>query len=168
MNCTACRSALPDLLFDSTSAEHASLRTHLDACPDCAAELRSLQATAALLDEWTAPDPTPWFDQRLAARLREAQAAEPEGWLERLRSRLLFSTGRQLRPILAGALAGVLVLGGGVAASVSGVLHRPAEVSATVEDLQILDRNDQALQTMDQLLDDSPSSDDGAGAPPSS
>ena len=102
------------------------------------------------------------------ARLRDEQAAAPESFFERLRSTLLFSTGRQLRPILAGALALVLAVGGGTAVTLSHVLH-PAtvEASAAVQDLQIIDRNDQAIQTMDQLLqDDSP--DDGTTATPAS
>ena len=40
------------------------------------------------------------------------------------------------------------------------------EASATVQDLQILDKNDQALQTMDQLLQDDSAGDDSATAPP--
>lgn len=113
------------------------------------------------------PEPSPYFDQKLAVRLREEQALAPAGWFERLKSRLLFNTGRQLRPALAGALALVLIVGGGTFADMSGFLHPKPQVSAAVEDLQILDKNDQALQTMDQLLQDGGSADD-ATTPPSS
>jgi hypothetical protein len=42
----------------------------------------------------------------------------------------------------------------------------PVAASATVNDLNILDKNVQAEQQMDQLLDDStPSADDGAAPP---
>lgn len=127
-----------------------------------------MQATFAALDSWAAPDPSPWFDSRLMARLREEQAAAPESFLERLRSTLLFSTGRQLRPVLAGALAIALAVSGGTALTVSHLLHPgTVEASATVQDLQIIDHNDQALQTMDQLLQDD-ISDDGGNAPPAS
>ena len=159
MSCTTCEKALPDLLLDPSAAGNESARAHLDACPACAEQLRSLQGTMALLDTWSAPEPSPWFDSRMAARLREEQAAPPESLWERLRSRLLFNTGRQFRPVMVGALALALTLGGGAAVSISGVLHPTPEMSATVEDLQILDRNDQAIQTMDQLLDD----DNGSG-----
>jgi hypothetical protein len=84
-----------------------------------------------------------------------------------LKSRLLFNTGRQFRPALAGALALMLVVGGGTFADVSGFLHPKPQISAAVQDLQLIDKNDQALQTMDQLLQDVGSADD-AGAPPSS
>jgi hypothetical protein len=79
----------------------------------------------------------------------------------------MFNTGRQFRPAMAGVLALVLVVGGGTFADVSGFLHPKPETSAAVQDLQILDKNDQALQTMDQLLQDDAPADDAA-SPPSS
>lgn len=168
MNCTQCKTALPDLLLDPKSRQARAAAPHLAGCSTCREELDGLQSTFAALDQWVAPEPSPWFDQRLAARLREAQAAEPEGFFERLRTRVLFSTGRQFRPLLAGALALVLAVSGGTALEVSHLLHPgTVQASATVEDLQILDRNDQALQTMDQLLQDD-SVDDGATSPPAS
>ena len=167
--CQGCNDALPDLLLAPDSAEAVAARSHIDACTDCRTSLLSLQETSALLDLWTAPDPSPWFDQRLYARLREEQNRQPEGFFERLRSRLLFSTGREMRPVLASALALVLAIGGGAAASLSHMAHpAPVQVSATVEDLQILDRDDQAIQTMDQLLQDDGTSDDNANAQPAS
>ncbi len=166
MLCQDCKSALPDLLLDPAAPSNAAARAHLESCAACTQEFKSLEATFALLDTWHAPEPSPYFDQKLAVRLREEQELAPAGWFERLRSRLLFNTGREFRPALAGALALVLLVGGGTFANLSGFPH-PAKVeaSATVNDLQILDKNDQALQTMDQLLQDD--SDDNA-APPAS
>ncbi len=116
-----------------------------------------MQATFTLLDTWKAPDPSPYFDQKLAVRLREEQTLAPAGWFEQLKSRLLFNTGRQFRPALAGGLALILLVGGGTYANLTGFPHPAPQTSAAVQDLQILDKNDQALQTMDQLLqDDSP------------
>jgi anti-sigma factor RsiW len=128
------------------------------ACPDCAAEFAELQATFALLDTWEAPEISPYFDQKLAVRLREEQAAPPEGWFERLRSRLLFNTGRQFRPAMVGVMALLLIAGGG-GVGISTLSHdqQQPKLSATVNDLQILDNNQQALEQVDQLLqDDSP------------
>lgn len=168
MNCSQCQSALPDLLLDPGSRQAIAAQTHLDSCPSCTQEFSELQATFTMLDSWTAPDPSPWFDGRLMARLREEQAAQPESFFERVRSTLLFSTGRQLRPLVAGALALVLAISGGTALTLSHSLHSgTVEASATVQDLQIIDRNDQALQTMDQLLQDD-STDDGVTTPPAS
>jgi anti-sigma factor RsiW len=168
MFCQDFQSALPDLLLDPSSPSSAATHAHLESCTACNEEFESLQATFALLDSWQAPEPSPYFDQKLAVRLREEQAASPAGWFERMKSRLLFNTGRQFRPALAGALALVLLLGGGAFANLSNAsfsFSKPA-ASATVEDLQILDRNDQAFQTMDQLLQDDGSADDSL--PPSS
>jgi hypothetical protein len=163
MICRDCQSALPDLLIDPAAPSNAAARAHIDSCADCRRELESLQATMTLLDTWKAADPSPYFDQRLAVLLREEQAKAPAGWLERLRARLLFNTGRQFRPALAGALALVLLIGGETVANFSGGhfghFGKP-KASAAVDDLQVLDKNDQALQTMDLLLQDENSNDD--------
>ena len=166
MNCKDCQSVLLDLLLEPGARSNTAARSHVASCAKCNHELKSLEATFALLDTWEAPDPSPYFDQKLAVRLREEQAKPPAGWFERTKARLLFNTGRQFRPALAGALALILLVGGGTFANLSGFGHSTPQVSATVQDLQIIDRNDQALQTMDQLLQDDGAGDDAA--PPSS
>lgn len=155
MICHDCKSALPELLLNPAAPSNAIVREHLKSCPTCNEEFRSLEATFALLDSWQAPEPSPYFDQKLAVRLREEQEMPAAGWFERMKSRLLFNTGRQFRPAVAGALALVLLAAGGTFADLSGFPHPDkAPVSATVNDLQILDKNDQALQTMSLLLQD--------------
>jgi hypothetical protein len=166
MNCKDCQSVFLDLLLEPGAPANAAARSHVESCAKCMQEFKSLEATFALLDAWKAPEPSPYFDQKLAVRLREEQALAPASWFERLKSRFLFNTGRQFRPALAGALALVLVVGGGTFADVSGLLHPKPQTSAAVQDLQILDKNDQALQTMDQLLLEDLSADDAT--PPSS
>lgn len=165
LDCNACRKHLPDLLFEPGYAvAHPEVDAHLYACTPCRTELEELQATFDLLDNWNAPEPTPFFDARVKARVREA-AAQPEGFWERTKAWWMYSTGRSVRPLLAGALALVVVVGGGTT-FVS--LHdhnstqnkQPAAMSATVNDLRIIDNNDQALQQMDQLLDDNNPQDD--------
>lgn len=169
MICRDCKSALPELLLNPTAPSNDAAREHLKSCPDCNKEFQSLEATFALLDIWQAPEPSPYFDQKLAVRLREEQAMPAAGWFERLRSRLLFNTGRQFRPAVAGALALVFLVAGGAFADLSGFPHSAsAQVSATVNDLQILDKNDQALQTMNLLLQDDGSSNNNVPAPPPS
>lgn len=150
-----------EILLDPASASSAA-KAHIESCADCRKELASLQETVALLDTWKAPEPSVYFDQKLAVRLREEQMLPPASFLERLKDRLLFNTGRQLRPALLGAMALVLLLGGGTFAGIESftssatIATRPhtAQASPAVDDLQILDRNDQALQQMDQLLED--------------
>jgi hypothetical protein len=67
---------------------------------------------------------------------------------------MLFSSNLQLRPAVSAAAVLVLLAGGGFAGFTA--LHpRPVEVSATVQELQTLDRNEQAINQMDQLLNDS-------------
>jgi anti-sigma factor RsiW len=166
MNCKNCQTVFPDLLLDPAAPANAAARAHIATCAACAQELASYQATFALLDSWHAPEVSPYFDQKLAVRLREEQAAPAPGWFERIKTRLLLNTGRQFRPALAGVMALLLIAGGG-GVSVS-ILHPHAApaVSATVNDLQILDKNEQALQQMDQLLQDDTPADD-SGTPPS-
>jgi anti-sigma factor RsiW len=156
IDCKTCRTALPDLLLDESYAgTHPEVAAHMAACAECRKELEELQSTFALLDNWTAPEPSPYFDTKLHARLREAQAAQPEGFWGRARAFLLYSTGHRLRPALAGAMVLAVMLAGG--GTFAGFYEHNAAVSVqaspTVNDLKVLDNNAQAVQQMDQLLD---------------
>jgi hypothetical protein len=172
MNCQTCQSALPDLLLDAENPWLAptikAARAHIATCTACAAELHSLEAAFSVLDSWTAPEVSPYFDQKFAVLLREEQARPPAGWLEQLRSRLLFNTGRQFRPAMAGVMAAILIVGGGSVGLSNHTHPVKIEASAAVQELQILDRNEQALQEMDQLLQDDAPTDDAPAAPPAS
>jgi anti-sigma factor RsiW len=166
IDCKTCRTFLADLLLDEQYADaHPELTEHMAACPECRTELEELRVTFALLDTWTAPEPSAYFDSKLHARLREVQALEPEGFWARTRAFLMYSTGHRLRPALAGALVvAVMLAGGGTFAGLYEHSTPVAQASPVVNDLKILDNNAQAEQQMDQLLD---SSDDNSG-PPSS
>lgn len=168
MNCKTCQTHLPDLLLDdSYAAAHPDVAAHMKSCVLCAKELAELRATFALMDEWTAPEPSPYFDSRLRARVREAAAAQPEGLFERMYTFLRFSTGFHLRSAMAGALMLVILVGGGTFAGFyEHSLHSTPQPSATVNDLRILDNNAQALQQMDQLLDPSGNANDDSGGQP--
>lgn len=165
MNCKTCKTHLPDLLLeDGYEAAHPEIAAHLKGCASCAAELAELRATFAVMDEWTAPEPSPYFDSRLRARVREAAATQPEGLFERMYAFLSFSTGRQLRSAMAAALMLLILAGAGSFAGFE-IANRPKpQPSATVNDLKILDNNAQAYQQMDQLLD--PNANDDSGDPP--
>ena len=169
MNCKACQADLPNMLFDPAAPQNAAARAHIAVCPACAQELAAIQSTMSLLDTWEVPEVSPYFDQKLAVRLREEQASPAPGWFEQLKTRLMLNTGRQFRPAMAGALALLLIAGGG-SIGISSFTHTQAVVvhaSATVNDLKILDKNEQALQQMDQLLQDDAAAADSA-APPQS
>lgn len=165
ITCKICRTHLADLFLDeSYRMQNPALADHIAECEQCGAELQELRSTFALMDVWTVPEPSAYFDAKLHARLREAQASVPEGIWNRMRSFMLYSTGRSLRPTMAAALGVVLVLGGG--GTFAGLYQHPpieAKTSATVNDLNIMDNNAQALQQMDQLLD--PGKDDASAHP---
>ncbi|GAC1418059.1 MAG: hypothetical protein NVSMB62_09390 [Acidobacteriaceae bacterium] len=168
MNCKTCQTVLPDLLLEPEAATSIVARAHLATCATCAAELASLEATFSLLDQWEAPEISPYFDQKLAVRLREEQNATPAGWFERIRDRMQLNTGRQFRPALAGALAiAVLAAGGGLGVSTFSHSRQPG-ASATVHDLQLLDRNAQAIQQVDRILQEDASDEPDQPAPPES
>lgn len=156
MDCNSFSKELPDLVLTPGARPSLAAVAHLRICPPCAEEYLGFQKTFGLLDSWQVAETSPYFDQKLAVRLREEQAAPPMGWFERIQARLLFNTGRNFRPALAGALALALVVGGGSYAGVSGAFQQGSatQASAAVNDLQILDKNQQAFQVMDELQQD--------------
>ena len=159
MDCKSFQNDLPDLVLTIGAKPSVAAVAHMKVCPPCAEEYLSFQSTFGLLDVWKAPEPTAYFDQKLAVLLREEQSKPKMGWLERLETRLQLNTGRNFRPAMAGALALALVVGGG---SFAGLNYQqtaqPVATSATVRDLQILDRNEQAFQQLDVLQQDDDSS----------
>ncbi len=165
IDCKICYTLLPDLLFEPDLPQPEA-RAHLLACAECRKEFHELQATMGVLDAWTAPEPSPYFDTRVRARLRAAQAEAPEGLWKRLVDMLRFGTGIGRRVALAGTFLFILLLGGGTAVTVwSGHHEAPATSSPAVNDLRIFDNNAQALQQMDLL--DEPGSDSNAPQPQS-
>ena len=141
MKCNQAREYLLDLAEGQAPAE---VRTHLQGCSACAAEFESLKATMNLLDEWKAPEPSPYFDQKLAARLREerAAAAQPRGVLGWL----------SLRWQQTAAVAATAALAFVIGFSVLKPEAPPAPVeSAAVADLQELDQNADLYANFDML-----------------
>ena len=166
MNCKTCQNVLPDLLLEPNAATSAAARAHIATCTACAMELASFEATLTLLDSWEAPEISPYFDQKLAVRLREEESAPPASWWERLRDTVQFGTGRALRPAFAGALALAMLAAGGTVGLTTLTHARPVQASATVNDLQILDKNEQALQQVDQILQENAADDPNQAALP--
>lgn len=159
-NCTAMDTKLADLLLDPDTAP-LKVRTHVVDCDPCQKELDELRATMALLDAWEAPEPNPFFLNKLGARLREEREAAPAGWLERLRARLMYGPQMHVRPLAAMALTAMLVLSGGAYLGVTN-WEQPAPVpgqAAVVHDLQTLDSNAQLLDQLEAISDNSPDSD---------
>ena len=166
MRCQRIERWMPDLIFD---AEHvpASVQKHLRTCAACGERLARVQsemlATQSLLDEWTAPELSHYFDVRMNARLQEAKQQAAAGWMERLSQRLIYGNGTlHLRPAMAAALGLVMIVGGGSYAGffamhglhgVNGSAAQQQAASATVRDLQILDANDQTIQQLNAFED---------------
>jgi hypothetical protein len=158
-NCTCddARELMPDLAARLTVATP-EVKAHLDSCPDCAGKLEAFRQTMSLLDDWQAPEPSPYFDVRLNARVREERARASAGWLHWLR-----------KPALAASFALLMVVsvtlvrmnrvnrdGGAVktpALPVAAVLQAPAEPGTAVGDLQALEKN-QNLYSDFEVLDD--------------
>ena len=161
IDCRKVESALPELLLDQNAGVSPEVRAHLAACTACETKLSDLRATMRLLDEWHAPEVSPYFDSKLAARLRSEKEAPPAGFFERLQARLMFGTNLQLKSVAAIAALAVILGGGSYAGFTEFHQQQEAQaVSATVNDLQILDRNDQVISQLD-VLDDTAD----AGAP---
>ena len=151
MNCKEIRERMPDVAagFSQLTANDDK---HLDSCEDCTQELKAMRATMALLDEWEVPEPSPFFDVRLQARLREEMVKPQAGWLQWFR-----------RPVLAAALTVLLGVGVGLffARGGGGIIHHGQDAAVTetpapgsaVSDLQTLDKNDDLYADFD-LLDD--------------
>jgi len=157
-----------DLVEDQAGRDSSGLaevRAHVDGCAECGRELAELRSTMALLDSWEAPEPSPYFNARMSALLREEREAEPAGFFERLRARILFGTNMQLRPVAAGVLALLLLIGGGTFAGLMSTTPAPSHTSATVRDLQSLDENSQVFQQLNSLdQDDTDSGSSGAAS----
>jgi hypothetical protein len=162
MNCNEIRELLPELAAGMSSTMSSTttppeVNQHIASCGDCSTRLRELQNTMALLDEWQAPEPSPYFDTRLLARFREETREEMAragglSWLHWLR-----------RPAWAGSLAAVILAGALMVGNRSYFyqmdaikteapsLSLPVEPGTAVGDLQALERNDDLYADFDML-----------------
>jgi anti-sigma factor RsiW len=158
MNCNQIRERLPDLAAGmDASTREPEVEKHIASCAGCAAHLRDLQKTRALLDEWRAPEPSPYFDTRLQARLREEMARPASGWLS------AGWLGWLRRPAWAMSLAAVIFAGALLVGSKSYIsqteaiatkppsLGLPVQPGTAVGDLQALERNDELYADFDVL-----------------
>jgi hypothetical protein len=153
----------------SGAAPGDKVREHMAACAGCKNEFESMRSTMNVLDTWTAPEPSPYFDVRFRARLREAKEQEQHGratsWLEKIGIRQL-----TWKPIAALSFAVIMAIGGGVYIGGGGlaghhVTQTQANLECPVTDLQALDKNQQLLNEL-QDLDDTNSTDGSAATQP--
>ncbi|HMC31153.1 MAG TPA: hypothetical protein VKL99_09985 [Candidatus Angelobacter sp.] len=127
MNCNDVRENLIELLADGQADPQVT--THVSQCSACTAELNGLRQTMTLLDEWEAPEPSPYFLTRMRAHLKEEREKAPAArWVAWLR-----------RPVLAVSLATVLAAGG-LVYRLTVATPPPADLGA-VADIESLDKN---------------------------
>jgi len=152
MNCEEMRERMPDVaagMVQPTAEEG----QHLASCAACAEQLKAMSATMALLDEWQTPQPSPYFNVRLQARLREEMAKPQAAWLHWFR-----------RPALAAALTVLMGIGVGLFFTHRNGMYAPpreeavvnnelAEPGTAVGDLQALEKNHELYSDF-ELLDD--------------
>jgi hypothetical protein len=156
MNCKDVRENLIELLAEgSPSSGHGAdpeIAAHVRQCAVCTGELDSLRQTMALLDEWEAPEPSPYFLTRLRAHVKEEREKAPAGsgvfgWMR--------------RPAMAVSLATMLVAGG-LIYRFGGFVEPVAPTdTGAVADVEALDRNHDVLVNTDLIdeLSGSPSDD---------
>ena len=160
-----CVDVREQLIETNASAELASTgaQQHLAACAACAAEWKEFAATMALLDEWKAPEPNPYFATRLRARLRE-EAAQPASFTAKLRVFVLGGRKAALASAMAVLLFGsVMMFRTGSGSNEERSLHNDAitaaktEVGTPVGDLEAVDKNFDMYANFDLLDDVTPS-----------
>ena len=148
MKCNEICELIPDLAagLDAVTPE---VNKHLETCADCAGKLNEIRQTMALLDEWQVPEPSPYFDMRLQARLREEVARQPAGWWHWIR-----------KPALAVSLAVLMVMSitlfrtdAGWNSASGPRAMMVVEPGTAVGDLQALDKNNELYSDF-ELLDD--------------
>jgi len=148
MNCKEIQERMPDVAA-GLSQPTADESRHLESCAACAEQLKAMRSTMSLLDEWQTPEPSPYFDVRLQARLREEMARPQAGWAYWFR-----------RPVLAAALTVLIGVGVGLLFTRSSGIYAPqqpiaemAEPGTAVSDLQSLEKNHELYADF-ELLDD--------------
>jgi predicted anti-sigma-YlaC factor YlaD len=150
MKCKEIQERMPDVAagFSQPTADESK---HLESCAECGQHFKAMRETMALLDEWQAPDPSPYFDVRLQARLREEIAKPQATWMSWFR-----------RPVLAAALTVLMGLGIGLFVTRGGEIRSGDDVEArmvdvgpgsAVSDLQALENNHEMYSDF-ELLDD--------------
>jgi hypothetical protein len=154
MNCKELRQRIPDVAAELAKL-NAEESKHLASCEVCAGKLQEFRETMALLDEWRVPEPSPYFDVRLQARLREEMARPQPNWLQWFR-----------RPVLAAALTLLMGIGVGLFFAKGSGIYRPRgenriagielqqfQPGTAVSDLQALETNHDLYADF-EILDD--------------
>jgi anti-sigma factor RsiW len=146
MKCGKIREELMEMVLSGPELATPAVQEHLATCSACAGEVASLRQTMELLDEWRAPEPSPYFSARLHAHLRDERATQNMGWLSWLR-----------RPVVLTAAAALMAVGVGMLEGARWTKeHQPKLAGNTanaVTDLQYLDSHADLFSDFDALDD---------------
>jgi anti-sigma factor RsiW len=148
MKCGNIREQLMEAVLSGPELATSAVQEHLATCSACAQEVASLRQAMALLDEWQAPEPSPYFSTRVRARVREERANESVGWLAWMR-----------RPMVMTAAAALLAVGVGMLEGAHWKTDHQGQgpggtvTASAVSDLQYLDNNADLFSDFDALDD---------------
>lgn len=147
MNCNEVRENLIELLAEDPAQgalAGSAVAVHVRECTDCTRELESLRKTMALLDEWEAPEPSPYFLTRLRANVREEREKAPT-------HSGIFNWFR--KPAMALSAATLLAAGGAIYTVIRQAEPPNPEVVAqqAVPDVESLERNHDVLVNTDLI-----------------
>ncbi len=154
MMCEKLRADFLEAVLNGPETASPQLQEHLRNCAACARELAAFQQTMSVLDEWQVPEPSPYFTTRLRARMSDATAMQPRGWLAWLRRPVVAAAA----VVLVAAGAGLLEMGrmnrdGNTLATNDqpGVVRVNTTPGTAVGDLQYLDKNADLFSDFDAL-----------------
>ncbi len=140
MNCNEVRENLIVLLAEGHTDP--AVTAHVRQCSACAEEMESFRKTMALMDEWEAPEPSPYFLTRLRAHVKEEKDTAPVragifAWMR--------------RPAMAVSMAVVLAAGALIYRTLG--IVPPIQPGPAVADVEALERNHEVLVNTD-LIDE--------------
>ena len=103
------QNAIPFLDCKLAAPERAAVERHLAACPSCRERIAGFSSVMGMLGEWPDVQPSPFFQTRLAARMKEEPVSQ--SWWQRLWQDDRVPAHRpDARPVFAVALAVVMAL----------------------------------------------------------
>ena len=155
MKCGTIREELMEAVLSGPELATAAVQEHLATCAACAQEVASLRETMNLLDEWRAPEPSPYFGARLRAHLREEQAQQGRSWLAWLRRPAVVTAAAALMAVGVGMLEGVhwKETHRDIVTVVDPGQPQIVNTGAAVSDLQYLDNHADLFTDFDALDD---------------
>ena len=153
MKCGTIREELMEAVLSGPELATPAVHEHLASCARCAQEVASLRQTMDLLDEWRAPELSPYFSVRLRARMREEKSQQSMGWLAWLRRPVVVTAAAALLAVGVGMLEGMHLRTSQSPTMADVGQPQIASPGAAVSDLQYLDNHADLFTDFDALDD---------------